>query len=554
MLRKSAVNDLKQDLERALKDAVRSVVPDCADTTVVVERPKQATHGDYASNVALALAKRAQRNPRELAQALVAALPPSQLIARAEIAGAGFINLFVTPQARQAIVARVLKERDTFGRSQAHAGERVMVEFVSANPTGPLHVGHGRQAALGDAIASLLESQGCSVTREFYYNDAGQQIENLAVSVRARARELLGEKGAFPDDGYHGEYIRELAQRFLAEVGHDLSDIDVIRRFAVAQLRREQDQDLQALGVHFDHYYLESSLYTDGRVDATVARLKDSGKTYEKDGALWLATTEYGDDKDRVMRKSDGGYTYFVPDIAYHVTKWERGFPRVVNVQGGDHHSTVTRVRAGLQAMGLGIPAGYPEYVIHKMVTVMRGGEEVKISKRAGDYVTIRELVDEAGRDAVRYFLVSRKADTEFVFDIDLARSKSDENPVYYVQYAHARMCSVLRQAGMGLSEAMDALADADIAPLTSGYEEALLRRLTDFPGELAAAARDTAPHQVTSYLKELAREFHSYYNAERFLVDDVKLQRARLALVVATGQVLKNGLAVLGISAPTQM
>jgi arginyl-tRNA synthetase len=340
----------------------------------------------------------------------------------------------------------------------------------------------------------------------------------------------------------------------LAEVGHDLSDIDVIRRFAVAQLRREQDQDLQALGVHFDHYYLESSLYTNGRVDATVARLKDSGKTYEKDGALWLATTDYGDDKDRVMRKSDGGYTYFVPDIAYHVTKWERGFPRVVNVQGGDHHSTVTRVRAGLQAMGLGIPAGYPEYVIHKMVTVMRGGEEVKISKRAGDYVTIRELVDEAGRDAVRYFLVSRKADTEFVFDIDLARSKSDENPVYYVQYAHARMCSVLRQAGMGLSEAMDALADADLAPLTSGYEEALLRRLADFPGELAAAARDTAPHQVTSYLKELAREFHSYYNAERFLVDDAKLQRARLALVVATGQVLKNGLAVLGISAPAQM
>ena len=548
------MNDLKQDLERALKDAVFRVVPDCVDTPVVVDRPKQVTHGDYASNVALALAKRAQRNPRELAQALVAALPPSQLIARAEVAGAGFINLFVTPQARQAIVARILAERDEFGRSQAHEGERVMVEFVSANPTGPLHVGHGRQAALGDAIASLLESQGYSVTREFYYNDAGQQIENLAVSVRARARELQGEQGTFPDDGYHGEYIRELAQRFLAEVGHDLSDIDVIRRFAVAQLRREQDQDLLALGVHFDHYYLESSLYTNGRVDATVARLKESGKTYEKDGALWLATTAYGDDKDRVMRKSDGGYTYFVPDIAYHVTKWERGFPRVVNVQGGDHHSTVTRVRAGLQAMGLGIPSGYPEYVLHKMVTVMRGGEEVKISKRAGDYVTIRELVDEAGRDAVRYFLVSRKADTEFVFDIDLARSKSAENPVYYVQYAHARMCSVLRQVGMAPAEAMDALADADTAPLTSAYEEALLRRLADFPGELAAAARDTAPHQVTSYLKELAREFHSYYNAERFLVDDMKLQRARLALVVATGQVLKNGLAVLGISAPAQM
>ncbi len=548
------MNDVKQELEKVIKGAVRAVVPDHADMPVGLDRPKQVTHGDYASNVALALAKRAQRNPRELAQALVAALPASPLVERAEIAGAGFINFFVTPAARQAIIARVLAERDAFGRSLAHEGERVMVEFVSANPTGPLHLGHGRQAALGDAIASLLESQGYSVTREFYYNDAGQQIENLAVSVRARAQELMGESVAFPEDGYHGDYIRELAQRFLAEVGHDVSDIEVIRRFAVAQLRREQDEDLRALGVRFDQYYLESSLYTDGRVDATVARLEASGKTYEQEGALWLATTGYGDDKDRVMRKSDGGYTYFVPDVAYHVTKWERGFKRVINVQGGDHHSTITRVRAGLQAMGLGIPAGYPEYVLHKMVTVMRGGEEVKISKRAGDYVTIRELVDEAGRDAVRYFLVLRKADTEFVFDIDLARSQSDENPVYYVQYAHARMCSVLRQAGMAPAEAIDALAGADTARLTSPFEDALLRRLADFPGELAIAARDAAPHQLTSYLKELAREFHSYYNAERFLVDDEALKRARLALVVATGQVLKNGLAVLGISAPLQM
>jgi len=548
------MDDLKQSLETVIKDAMRAIVPDHADTPIGLDRPKQAAHGDYASNVALALAKRAKRSPRELAQALVAALPSSKLIERAEIAGAGFINFFVTPAARQAVVARVLAERESFGSSRAHDGERVMVEFVSANPTGPLHVGHGRQAALGDAIAALLESQGYSVTREFYYNDAGRQIELLAVSVRARAQELLGEKVAFPEDGYHGDYIRELAQRFLAEAGHDLSDIEVIRRFAVAQLRREQDEDLRALGVKFDHYYLESSLYTDGKVDATVARLSASGKTYEKDGALWLKTTDYGDDKDRVMRKSDGGYTYFVPDVAYHVTKWERGFPRVVNVQGSDHHSTVTRVRAGLQAMGLGIPSGYPEYVLHKMVTVMRGGEEVKISKRAGDYVTIRELVDEAGRDAVRYFLVSRKADTEFVFDIDLARSQSDENPVYYVQYAHARMCSVLRLAGIAPADAIDTVARADTALLTSPYEDALLRRLADFPGELADAARDAAPHQMTSFLKELAREFHSYYNAERFLVDDESLKRARLALAVATAQVLKNGLSILGISAPMQM
>ena len=548
------MNDLKQNLEQIIKDAVRVVVPEYTDTPVGLDRPKQANHGDYASNIALALAKRAKRNPRELGQALVAALPASKLIDRAEIAGAGFINLFVTPAARQAIVARVLAERGEFGRSLAHSGERVMVEFVSANPTGPLHVGHGRQAALGDAIASLLESQGYSVTREFYYNDAGQQIQNLALSVQARARELLGENVAFPEDGYHGEYIRELAQRFLAEVGHDLSDMDAIRGFAVAQLRLEQDRDLRALGVTFDNYFLESSLYTDGRVDATVARLAASGKTYESEGALCLKTTDYGDDKDRVMRKSDGSYTYFVPDVAYHVTKWERGYPRVVNVQGGDHHSTVTRVRAGLQAMDLGIPAGYPEYVLHKMVTVMRGGEEVKLSKRAGNSVSIRELIDEAGRDAVRFFLVSRKADSEFVFDIDLARTRSDENPVYYLQYAHARVCSVLRQAGMAPEAAAAALADADLSPLTSPYEETLLRRIADFPGELAAAARDAAPHQVTFYLKDLAQEFHSYYNAERFLVGDEKLKRARLALAVATGQVLKNGLAVLGISAPSTM
>ncbi|HEY5307677.1 MAG TPA: arginine--tRNA ligase, partial [Casimicrobiaceae bacterium] len=387
--------------------------------------------------------------------------------------------------------------------------------------------------------------------------DAGQQIQNLALSVQARARELLGEQIAFPEDGYHGEYIRELAQRFLASVGHDpghLLDLAAIRRFAVAELRQEQDQDLRALGVTFDHYYLESSLYTDGRVEATVARLAASGKTYESEGALWLKTTDYGDDKDRVMRKSDGSYTYFVPDVAYHITKWERGYARAINVQGGDHHSTVTRVRAGLQATGLGIPAGYPEYVVHKMVTVMRGGEEVKLSKRAGTSVSIRELIDEAGRDAVRFFLVSRKAESEFVFDIDLARTRSDENPVYYLQYAHARVCSVLRQAGMTPEAAEATLADADLSPLTSAYEETLLRRIADFPGELAAAARDAAPHQVTFYLKDLAQEFHSYYNAERFLVDDGKLQRARLALAVATGQVLKNGLAVLGISAPSSM
>jgi len=546
------MTDFRPRIETWLAQGLEKIAPERAGTPIVVERPKLAAHGDYATNVALQHAKALKRNPREFAQALIDALPPVDWIAKAEIAGAGFVNIFVTPAARQAVVRDILSARERYGRSDERVGERVMVEFVSANPTGPLHVGHGRQAALGDTVAMLLEWQGASVTREFYYNDAGQQIQNLALSVRARAQEILGEHASFPEDGYHGEYIREIAQRFLDEVGHDLGDIETIRKFAVAELRLEQDRDLQAFGVKFDNYYLESSLYTDGRVQATVERLVASGYAYEQDGALWLRTTDFGDDKDRVMRKSDGGYTYFVPDVAYHVTKWERGFARAINVQGGDHHGTVTRVRAGLQATGLGIPAGYPDYVLHKMVRVMRGGEEVKISKRAGSYVTLRELIDEVGRDAVRYFLVNRKADTEFTFDVDLARSQTEENPVYYVQYAHARVASVLRQAGPAAAPA--ALTDSDLAPLTSPYEDALLRRLADFPVELALAARDMAPHVVTLYLKELAAEFHSYYNAERFLVDDPRVQRARLALVVATGQVLRNALAVLGISAPDAM
>jgi len=533
---------------------VAAVAPDGAAADVELDRPKQPEHGDFASNVALQLAKAQKRNPRELAKALVAALPASKIVDMVEIAGAGIINNYVAAAARQEVVSDILVAGESFGRGESRKGERVMVEFVSANPTGPLHVGHGRQAALGDALARLLEWQGADVAREFYYNDAGQQIENLAVSVRVRAQELLGEHATLPEDGYHGEYIRELAQRYLDEVGHDLGDIDSIRRFAVAELRREQDRDLTAFGVRFDNYFLESSLYSDGRVDATVERLAASGRTYEAEGALWLKTTEFGDDKDRVMRKSDGGYTYFVPDVAYHVTKWERGFTKVINIQGGDHHSTVTRVRAGLQAVGLGIPTGYPDYVLHKMVTVMKGGEEVKLSKRAGTSVSLRDLIDEVGRDAVRFFLVVRKAESEFTFDIDLARSQTLDNPVYYVQYANARVESVMRQAGIASGEGRSALRRASLAPLTSPYEEALLRRLAAFPAELELAARELAPHLVAAYLKELAAEFHSYYNAERFLVDEPATQQARLALVAATGQVVKNGLAVLGISAPDQM
>jgi arginyl-tRNA synthetase len=547
---------LKTELSAMLAEGVARVAPGETPPAFVLERPKHARHGDYSTNVALQLAKVLKRNPRELAAELVAGLPRSPLLARAEVAGAGFVNLFVTDAARQSVVARVLEQGDRYGHSSQGGGRKVIVEFVSANPTGPLHVGHGRGAAVGDAIARLLAAQGFAVHREFYYNDAGAQIMNLALSVQARIREAQGVPARFPDDGYQGEYIREIARDYVAARPADRAadDLDAIRRFAVAVLRREQDADLAAFGIRFDHYYLESSIYDEGLADDTVRQLIAAGKTYEQEGALWLRTTEYGDDKDRVMKKSDGSYTYFVPDIAYHVTKWQRGFTRAITELGADHGGSLSRVRAGLQALGMGIPAGYPDYVLHQMVLVMRGGEEVKLSKRAGSGVTLRELIDEVGRDAVRFFFLLRKSDSQLTFDIDLARSQSEENPVYYVQYAHARVCSVLDKAGIEAGSAARLLREADLSPLQSPYEQALLRRLADFPEELSIAARELAPHLVTFYLKELAAEFHSYYNAEQFLVDDPVLRNARLALVVAVGQVIRTGLATLGVSAPEAM
>ncbi|MGQ0655911.1 MAG: arginine--tRNA ligase [Betaproteobacteria bacterium] len=537
--------DPKAEIEEALRRALEREAPGHAGAPIVLERPKQAGHGDFSSNLALQLAKQLKRNPRELAKALADALEPTGLIEKAEIAGPGFINFRLKPAVKLGVIARVLREGTAFGRASAGQGESVQVEFVSANPTGPLHLGHGRQGALGDALAALIEWQGHAVTREFYYNDAGAQIDKLAWSVQARARGLKPGDAGWPAEGYAGEYIEDIAR----EIANP-DDVDAVRRHAVAYLRREQDADLRAFGVKFDVYYLESSLYTEGRVAAAVDAWKKNGKTYEKDGALWLRTTEYGDDKDRVVRKSDGGHTYFVPDVAYHLTKWQRGFRKVINVQGSDHHSTVTRVRAGLQALGMGIPAGYPDYVLHSLVKVMRGGEEVKISKRAGSYVTVRDLIDWVGRDAVRFFLVSRKADSEFVFDVDLARSKSDENPVYYVQYAHARVCSVFAQWRGNVSQ----LTDADLAALTGEREAELARRLDVFPELLAPAARELAPHSVAFYLRSLAGEFHSYYNAERILVDDERVRTARLALCAAVRQTLANGLSLLGVSAPEKM
>jgi arginyl-tRNA synthetase len=541
--------DARARLAQALTAAVQATAPAHAGVAITLERPKRAGHGDYACNVALQLAKALKRTPREIAAQLVAALPPLPDLQKAEVAGAGFINLFLEPALKQRLVNRILAAGGEYGRSGAGQGMKVQVEFVSANPTGPLHVGHGRQAALGDAIAAVLESQGHSVTREFYYNDAGAQIEKLALSVQARATGLKPGQAGWPEEGYNGEYIEDIAREYLAGK-RDVQDLEAIRQFAVAALRAEQDADLQAFGVKFDVYYLESSLYADGKVDAVVKAFVASGKAYEEDGALWLRTTDYGDDKDRVVRKSDGTYTYFVPDVAYHVTKWQRGFRKVINVQGTDHHSTVTRVRAGLQALGLGIPREYPDYVLHSLVKVMRGGEEVRISKRAGSYVTLCDLIDWVGRDAVRFFLVSRRADSEFVFDVDLARARSEENPVYYVQYAHARVCSLLEQWGGDPGT----LAAADTAQLVSAQEAILLARLMEYPEALEEAARELAPHVMAFYLRELAGQFHSYYNATRMLVDDEGVKRARLALAAAVREVLRNGLALLGVSAPEKM
>lgn len=589
----------KQTLNTLFTHAVKQIVQNFRGMAqvafispiIVLERPKIKQHGDVACNVAMLLAKSLRANPRQLAQQLIDLLitnaSAKDLIKHAEVADPGFINLHLTSEAKHAVVGMVLAERDAFGHSQRAVGKRVLIEFVSANPTGPLHIGHGRQAALGAAISNILASQGYTVHREFYYNDTGAQIQNLTVSTQARARGFKPGDVSWPEVAYNGEYIADIARDFMAakiivmkdgelvKGTGNIEDFDAIRRFAVAYLRREQDMDLQAFDVQFDQYYLESSLYKEGHVEKTVQALIVAGETYEEDGALWLRTTHYGDDKDRVMRKSDGTYTYFVPDVAYHVTKWERGFMRVINIQGADHHGTIVRVRAGLQGLGMHIPKNYPEYILHKMVTVMCNGQEVKISKRTGSYVTVRNLIewsggtvlgsevspdllDEAtirrGRDTARFFLVSRKADTEFVFDIDLALKQNDENPVYYVQYAHARISSVLAEWKTRYSGNEVVLSHVDLMFLTGERALALMTKLSEYPDMLLYAADELAPHAIAFYLRELAAKFHSFYNAERVLVSDAQERNARIALLTATRQVLANGLAMIGVSAPDRM
>lgn len=556
---------MKTHLTQLLTAAAKTIAPEF-EATILLERPKSAEHGDFATNLALVLAKPLKQNPRAIANQIIEALPASDYIAKTEIAGAGFINFFLNAQSQQAVVSDILKSGANYGRNNVGQDEngkpqKVQVEFVSANPTGPLHVGHGRGAAVGDCLARLLDANGWDVTREFYYNDAGAQIDNLTISVLARCKGIPTDDASFPENGYRGDYIMDIANAFLNKetvtaddmqvtANGDISDEDAVRTFAVAYLRQEQDLDLKAFQIKFDVFSLESALYSEGKVEETVQALIKSGHTYELDNALWLKTTDFGDDKDRVMRKSEGGYTYFVPDVAYHAEKWHRGFVRVINEQGADHHSTITRVRAGLQALDAGIPNGWPDYVLHQMVTVMRGGEEVKLSKRAGSYVTLRDLIEEVGCDATRYFLAARRSDSQLVFDIDLARAQTNDNPVFYIQYAHARICSVLTQWG-GVATQLNGV---DLSPLNNPHETALMQRLSSYPETVANAATELAPHVIANYLKDLASDLHSYYNEYKFLIENETVKLARLSLISATQQVLKNGLDLLGVSAPEKM
>ena len=557
---------MKSHLLQLLLPVAQSIHPEILANSIQLDRPKLIEHGDFSTNLAMMLAKPLKKNPRELATLIIDKLPPSPFIEKLEIAGAGFINFYLNEKARTFIIHEILKNPDAYGQNTSGHDEKgkpqkVQIEFVSANPTGPLHVGHGRGAAIGDSLARLLKFNGWDVTREFYYNDAGAQIDNLTKSVHARCHNMDPSDPAFPEDGYRGEYIVEIANAFLNKesilcegktihASGNIDDLESIRQFSVAYLRHEQDQDLNAFQIKFDVFTLESSFYQNGQIEKVVASLIKNGFTYEEDNALWLKTTEFGDDKNRVMKKSDGGYTYFIPDVAYHLNKWERGFKRVINEQGSDHHSTITRVRAGLQALKAGIPESYPEYVLHQMITVMKGGEEVKLSKRAGSYVTLRDLIDEVGCDATRYFLVARKPDSQLVFDIDLAKTQNSDNPVYYIQYAHARIAGVLKQWGGDI----DKLVDVNIKELHSTQELILIKRLSEFPEMVLHASVELAPHTIANYLKDCAADLHSYYNDTKFLVENEDEKLARLTLIRATQIVLRNGLDLLGVNAPEKM
>ena len=552
---------MKAHLTDLLFSIVNKMTPELTQSQIVIERPKSIDHGDLSSNIALVIAKALKKSPRTVAQEIVEKIPSTRSFSKIEIAGAGFLNFYFSSKTHNKIINDALENNKNYGRSNQGSRKKIQIEFVSANPTGPLHVGHGRGAAIGDCLARLFEFSGWDVTREFYYNDAGSQIDNLTKSIKARCMNVLPEDPSFPEDGYRGEYISDIAKSYLAKKtiqngsetfssNGDTTDDESIKNYGVHYLRKEQDQDLEAFKIRFDVFSLESSFYSQGKIKDVVTTLKNNGHTYEKDGALWLKTTSFGDDKDRVMQKSDGAFTYFVPDIAYHLNKWERGFKRVINEQGADHHSTVNRVRAGLQGLDTGIPPGWPEYVLHQMITVMKNGQEVKISKRAGSYVTLRDLIDEVGCDATRYFLIARRADSQLVFDIDLAKSQNNENPVYYIQYAHARIQRVLMQWG-GELHSLRSTAEYKYETL---LEKKLIKKIEEFPEVVEAATNDLAPHQIANYLKECAADLHGYYNDTKFLVENNNEKNGRLSLIFATQHIIKTGLNLLGISAPDSM
>mgnify|MGYP006078468669 CR=1 FL=1 len=552
---------MKAHLTDLLFSIVNKMTSELTQSQIVIERPKSIDHGDLSSNIALVIAKALKKSPRTVAQEIVEKIPSTSSFSKIEIAGAGFLNFYFSSNTHNKIINDALENNKNYGRSNQGSRKKIQIEFVSANPTGPLHVGHGRGAAIGDCLARLFEFSGWDVTREFYYNDAGSQIDNLTKSIKARCMNVLPEDPSFPEDGYRGEYISDIAKSYLAKKtiqngsetfssNGDTTNDDAIKNYGVHYLRKEQDQDLEAFKIRFDVFSLESSFYSQGKIKDVVTTLKNNGHTYEKDGALWLKTTAFGDDKDRVMQKSDGAFTYFVPDIAYHLNKWERGFKRVINEQGADHHSTVNRVRAGLQGLDTGIPPGWPEYVLHQMITVMKNGQEVKISKRAGSYVTLRDLIDEVGCDATRYFLIARRADSQLVFDIDLAKSQNNENPVYYIQYAHARIQRVLMQWG-GELHSLRSTAEYKYETL---LEKKLIKKIEEFPEVVEAATNDLAPHQIANYLKECAADLHGYYNDTKFLVENNNEKNGRLSLIFATQHIIKTGLNLLGISAPDSM
>ncbi|HEY7929489.1 MAG TPA: arginine--tRNA ligase [Steroidobacteraceae bacterium] len=585
---------MKEELSRLLAQALQSLphgtLPDALDSTSIsIERTRDSTHGDYTSNVAMRLAKTARLAPRALAEAIAAAMPPSALVAGVEVAGPGFLNFRISPTAQQAVVLRVLQAADRYGESTLGHGRRVLLEYVSANPTGPLHVGHGRQAAYGATLANLLVATGHAVQREYYINDAGRQMDILTVSTWVRYLERCGESIAFPSNGYRGDYVHEIAAELYARHGAALQrpahlvmsglpadapagdkeqHIDAliermrsllgaeatrqVHELSLGQMLADIRRDLAEFGVHFDRWYSERELTESGAVQRAIATLKAAGHLYDKDGAVWFRASRFGDDEDRVLVRANGQHTYFAPDIAYHLQKCERGFERLIDVLGADHHGYVARVRGALMAMGQ--PAERLEACLIQFVSLFRDGQKIPMGKREAQFVTLRQLREEVGNDACRLFYLMRSHDQHLDFDLTLARSRSNENPVYYIQYAHARVASVMKQLAARSLAYDGALAAEHLALLDSAHEQAVTRELARFPEILEQAASARAPHALVHYLRELANSFHTWYNAATILIEDVPLRQARLALALAVQQVVRNGLTLLGVSAPESM